>query len=245
MEIIPAIDLIDGKCVRLTEGDYAQKKVYNENPLEVAKQFESAGMRRLHLVDLDGAKAGHVVNLAVLESIAAGTGLKVDFGGGIKTAADLSSVLSAGATWATVGTIAVKDPATLQAWMVEQGADRFVLGADVRGEKVAVSGWLEDTEKNVFDLLREYMDKGITQAFCTDISKDGKLQGPAVDLYAKIIGAFPGLYFIASGGVSRMEDLHALKSTGCSAAIIGKAIYEGRITLEDLRAFAEGSRLKN
>ena len=245
MEIIPAIDLIDGKCVRLTEGDYAQKKVYNENPLEVAKQFESAGMRRLHLVDLDGAKAGHVVNLDVLESIAAGTGLQVDFGGGIKSSTDLSSVLSAGATWATVGTIAVKDPATLHTWMDEQGADRFVLGADVRGEKVAVSGWLEDTEKNVFDLLQEYIDKGITQAFCTDISKDGKLQGPSVDLYTKIISAFPGLYFIASGGVSRMEDLHALKSAGCSAAIIGKAIYEGHITLEDLRAFSEGAHQKN
>jgi len=245
MEIIPAIDLIDGKCVRLTEGDYAQKKVYNENPLEVAKQFESAGMRRLHLVDLDGAKAGHVVNLAVLESIAAGTGLQVDFGGGIKSSTDLSSVLSAGATWATVGTIAVKDPATLQTWMDEQGTDRFVLGADVRGEKVAVSGWLEDTEKNVFDLLKEYIDKGITQAFCTDISKDGKLQGPSVDLYTKIISAFPGLFFIASGGVSRMEDLHALKSAGCSAAIIGKAIYEGRITLGDLRDFSIVSRQNN
>ena len=245
MEIIPAIDLIDGKCVRLTEGDYAQKKVYHENPLDMAKQFEAAGLRRLHLVDLDGAKAGHVVNLAVLESIAAGTGLKVDFGGGIKTSSDLSSVLSAGATWATVGTIAVKDPATLQGWMAEQGAERFVLGADVRGEKVAVSGWLEDTEKNVFDLLREYIDKGITQAFCTDIRKDGKLQGPSVDLYAKIIAAFPGLHFIASGGVSRMEDLHALEETGCSAAIIGKAIYEGRITLAELRDFGEAARRKN
>jgi phosphoribosylformimino-5-aminoimidazole carboxamide ribotide isomerase len=245
MEIIPAIDLIDGKCVRLTEGDYAQKKVYNEHPLEVAKQFESAGMRRLHLVDLDGAKAGHVVNLAVLESVASGTGLKVDFGGGIKTQEDLSSVLSAGATWATVGTIAVKDPVTLQSWLSIYGPDRFVLGADVRGEKVAVSGWLEDTEMNVFDLLQEYIDKGITQAFCTDISKDGKLQGPSLDLYAKIISAFPQLYFIASGGVSRIQDLHALKATGCSAAIIGKAIYEGRITLQELRDFTDEADKKN
>jgi phosphoribosylformimino-5-aminoimidazole carboxamide ribotide isomerase len=245
MEIIPAIDLIDGKCVRLTGGDYAQKTVYNENPLDVARQFEAAGMNRLHLVDLDGARAGHVVNLAVLEGIASGTGLKVDFGGGIKTSSDLTSVLSAGATWATVGTIAVKDPFVLRSWISAYGPDRFVLGADVRGEKVAVSGWLEDTEMNLFDLLQEYVDKGVTQAFCTDISKDGKLQGPSVELYRRIIAAFPSLYLIASGGVSRMEDLHQLLDAGCSAAIIGKAIYEGRITLAELRDFSDKSNKDN
>lgn len=239
MEIIPAIDLIDGQAVRLTGGDYARKTVYADDPLEVAKTFEGVGIKRLHLVDLDGAKAGKVINLNVLERIAGGTSLQVDFGGGIKKKEDLSSVLNAGATWATIGTLAVKEPEVLRSWFAEHGADKFVLGADVRGEKVAVSGWLEDTEKNVFDLLKEWTDLGLKQAFCTDISKDGKLQGPSVGLYEKIIKAFPSLYFIASGGVSRMEDLDALRVAGCSAAIVGKAYYEGHISAEALGAFGK------
>jgi phosphoribosylformimino-5-aminoimidazole carboxamide ribotide isomerase len=237
MEIIPAIDLIDGKAVRLTGGDYARKTVYADDPLEVAKRFESVGIRRLHLVDLDGAKAGKVINLAVLERISGATSLKIDFGGGIKKKEDLAAVLQAGATWATIGTLAVKEPEVLKAWFAEYGPDSFVLGADVRGENVAVSGWLEDTEKNVFDLLKEWTELGLRQAFCTDISKDGKLQGPSIGLYEKIIRSFPSLYFIASGGVSRMEDLDALQQTGCSAAIVGKAYYEGLITAEALGAF--------
>jgi len=237
MEIIPAIDLIDGKAVRLTGGDYARKTVYADDPLEVAKRFESVGIRRLHLVDLDGAKAGKVINLSVLERISSDTSLKIDFGGGIKKKDDLAAVLQAGATWATIGTLAVKEPEVLKTWFAEYGPDRFVLGADVRGEKVAVSGWLEDTEKNVFDLLKEWIDLGLRQAFCTDISKDGKLQGPSVGLYEKIISSFPSLYFIASGGVSRMEDLDALKVAGCSAAIVGKAYYEGHISAEALGTF--------
>lgn len=243
MEIIPAIDLIDGQAVRLTGGDYARKTVYASDPLTVAKTFESVGIKRLHLVDLDGAKAGKVINLKVLERIAAGTSLKVDFGGGIKKKEDLNSVLNAGATWATIGTLAVKEPEVLKAWFDEYSPEKFVLGADVRGEKVSVSGWLEDTEKDVFDLLKEWVDLGLTQAFCTDISKDGKLQGPSVDLYEKIIRAFPSLYFIASGGVSRMEDLDALRAVGCSAAIVGKAYYEGHISAEALGAF--GKQEKN
>ena len=239
MEIIPAIDLIDGKAVRLTGGDYARKTVYADDPLVVAKTFESVGIKRLHLVDLDGAKAGKVVNLSVLERIAGGTSLQVDFGGGIKQQEDLTAVWNAGATWATIGTLAVKEPEVLKAWFEEYGPERFVLGADVRGEKVAVSGWLEDTEKNVFDLLKEWIDLGLRQAFCTDISKDGKLQGPSVGLYEKIIKAFPSLYFIASGGVSKLEDLDALRASGCSAAIVGKAYYEGHISAEALGAFGK------
>jgi phosphoribosylformimino-5-aminoimidazole carboxamide ribotide isomerase len=242
MVIIPAIDLIEGKAVRLTGGDYAQKTVYADDPLVVAKTFESVGIKRLHLVDLDGARAGKVINLNVLERIAAGTSLKVDFGGGIKKKQDLEAILNAGATWATIGTLAVKEPEVLKEWFAECGPEKFVLGADVRGEKVAVSGWLEDTEKNVFDLLKEWIDQGLTQAFCTDISKDGKLQGPSIGLYGKIIKAFPSLYFIASGGVSRMEDLDALREAGCSAAIVGKAYYEGHISAESLGAFGKPER---
>ena len=234
MEIIPAIDIIDGKCVRLTQGDYSQKKVYNERPLEVARAFEDAGLRRLHLVDLDGAKAGAVKNWKVLETLAAKTGLVIDFGGGIKTAADVDIVFNSGAAMATVGSIAVKDGPLFVSWLQEYGADRFLLGADVKDEKIAVSGWLETTDRWVYDFIAEYIEKGVNQVFCTDVSKDGLLQGPALDLYKNIVGKFPALHFIASGGVSGMDDVRRLEEVGCKGVIIGKAIYEGRIMLKDL-----------
>jgi phosphoribosylformimino-5-aminoimidazole carboxamide ribotide isomerase len=234
MEIIPAIDIIDGKCVRLMQGDYSQKKIYNERPLEVALAFEDAGLRRLHLVDLDGAKAGSVRNWKVLETIAGKTGLVVDFGGGIKTEADVDIVFNSGAALATVGSIAVKDAALFGSWLEAYGPDKFLLGADVKNEKIAVSGWLETTDRWVYDFIADYLPKGVKQIFCTDVSKDGLLQGPAVELYKNIIGKFPELHFIASGGVSGMDDVRRLEEIGCKGVIIGKAIYEGRITLKEL-----------
>jgi phosphoribosylformimino-5-aminoimidazole carboxamide ribotide isomerase len=237
MQIIPAIDLIDGKCVRLTEGDYAQKKIYNEDPLEVAKAFEGIGLMRLHLVDLDGAKAGEVVNWKVLEKIANKTSLKIDFGGGIKKEATLKTVLDTGATYATIGSLAVKNRSVFEEWIERFGAAVFMLGADVYEEKIAVSGWLEKTNIDVFEFMQSYMDKGLQQMFCTDIQKDGKLEGPSITLYKKIISTLPNLQLIASGGVSNLQDLKDLRAIGCSAAIVGKAIYENRITLEELSAF--------
>lgn len=237
MEIIPAIDIIEGKCVRLTEGDYAQKKVYNENPLEVALRFEDAGLTRLHLVDLDGAKAGAVKNWKVLEQLAGKTKLQIDFGGGLKKEEDVRIVFNSGAQWATVGSLAVKGEDIFTGWLTQFGADKFLLGADVKNEKIAIGGWLETTEIWVYDLIEKYIQKGISQLFCTDVSKDGRLEGPAVELYKNIVSKFPSLYFIASGGVSSMADLDALQEAGCRAAIVGKAIYENRITLEDLKRF--------
>jgi phosphoribosylformimino-5-aminoimidazole carboxamide ribotide isomerase len=237
MQIIPAIDLIDRKCVRLTQGDYAQKTIYNENPLEVAKQFEAAGLKRLHLVDLDGAKAGTVKNWAVLQEIAAYTTLSIDFGGGIKKDKDLNIVFESGAAYATIGSLAVKEPDTFLEWLSVYGADKFILGADVKSEKIAVAGWLETTDINIYDFLQDYINKGILQSFCTDVSKDGKLEGPSIDLYKNIVQKFPSLYCIASGGVSCLDDLTALKELGCAGAIVGKAIYEGRIALKDLSNF--------
>ncbi|HUB59280.1 MAG TPA: 1-(5-phosphoribosyl)-5-[(5-phosphoribosylamino)methylideneamino]imidazole-4-carboxamide isomerase [Puia sp.] len=234
MEIIPAIDIIEGKCVRLTQGDYGQKKVYNERPLEVALAFQDAGLKRLHLVDLDGAKAGTVRNWKVLEAIAGKTELVVDFGGGIKTAADVDIVFGSGAALATVGSIAVKDGPLFVSWLGQYGADRFLLGADVKNEKIAVSGWAETTDRWVYDFIDEYIGKGVRQIFCTDVSKDGLLQGPALELYKNIVGKFPELHFIASGGVSGMDDVRRLEEVGCKGVIIGKAIYEGRITLKEL-----------
>ena len=234
MEIIPAIDIIDGKCVRLTQGDYAQKKIYNENPLEVAMAFEDAGLRRLHLVDLDGAKAGAVKNWKVLENLAGKTGLVIDFGGGIKTAADVDIVFNSGAALATVGSIAVKDGPLFVSWLEQYGAGRFLLGADVRDEKIAIGGWQETTDRWVYDFIADYMEHGIRQVFCTDVSKDGMLQGPALELYRNITGKFPGLHFIASGGVSGMGDIDKLEEIGCKGVIVGKAIYEGRIALTEL-----------
>jgi phosphoribosylformimino-5-aminoimidazole carboxamide ribotide isomerase len=234
MEIIPAIDIIDGKCVRLTQGDYAQKKVYNEHPLEVAMAFEDAGLKRLHLVDLDGAKAGKVRNWKVLETIAGRTGMVIDFGGGIKTAGDVDIVFNSGAALATVGSIAVKDGELFVSWLEQYGSNRFLLGADVKDEKIAVAGWTETTDTWVYDFIRGYMEKGIRQLFCTDVSKDGLLQGPSLELYKNIMTEFPALEFIASGGVSEMEDIYRLEDIGCKGVIIGKAIYEGRIALKDL-----------
>ena len=237
MQIIPAIDIIEGKCVRLTEGDYTQKKIYNEDPLEVAKQFEGVGLMRLHLVDLDGAKAGAVVNWKVLEKIANKTGLIIDFGGGIKTEVTLKTVLDTGATYATIGSLAVKESATFEEWIERFGAQIFMLGADVYEEKIAVGGWLEKTEIDVFDFIGSYMDKGVTQIFCTDIQKDGKLEGPSIELYQKILQQYPSLQLIASGGVSQIKDLEELRTIGCSAAIVGKAIYENKISLQELSTF--------
>ncbi len=237
MQLIPAIDIIDGKCVRLTQGDYAQMTVYNENPLEVARSFEDAGLMRLHLVDLDGARAGAVKNWKVLEAIVTHTSLQTDFGGGIKTASDVDIVLGSGAIWATVGSIAVKNEPLFLEWIAQYGADRFLLGADVKQEKITVGGWTETTSIGVYDFIRKYTQHGIRHLFCTDVSKDGLLQGPSVALYKKILTEFPELHFIASGGVSTIKDLEDLALIGCGGAIIGKAIYEGRISLSELKNF--------
>lgn len=235
MQLIPAIDIIDGKCVRLTQGDYDQKKIYNEHPLEVAKEFEDAGLTRLHLVDLDGAKAGEVKNWKVLETIAAKTSLVIDFGGGIKKEKDVQIVFESGAALATVGSIAVKDEAIFVSWLQQFGAEKFLLGADVKEEKIAIGGWLETTDIWIYDFIEKYINHGVQQIFCTDVSKDGKLEGPSIDLYKNIIAKFPALHFIASGGVSNRKDLEDLQEIGCAGAIVGKAIYEGRITLRDLK----------
>jgi phosphoribosylformimino-5-aminoimidazole carboxamide ribotide isomerase len=235
--VIPAIDIIDGKCVRLTQGDYAQKKVYNEHPLEVAKAFESIGVQRLHLVDLDGAKKGAVVNWKVLEAIAGKTNLTIDFGGGIKKEEDLRIVYENGAALATIGSIAVKDPELFFGWVKKYGADKIFLGADVKEEKIAVGGWLETTELSIFDFLASNIEQGVHHVFCTDIAKDGLLQGPSTDLYKKILERFPQIDFVASGGVSTMADVHALEEAGCNGVIVGKAIYEERITMKELEAY--------
>lgn len=237
MEIIPAIDIIDGKCVRLTQGDYAQKKVYNENPLDVAKSFEDIGVRRLHLVDLDGAKKGEVVNLKVLERIAASTGLTIDFGGGIKKEEDIRNVFNAGASIATIGSIAVKNKELFFQWVQRYGAEKILLGADVKEDKIAIGGWLETTNVTIYEFINQNLEKGITTIFCTDISKDGLLQGPSTTLYKKIKDTFPSLHLIASGGVATVEDLDKLKEVPCSGAIVGKAIYEGRITMKQLMRY--------
>ena len=234
IEIIPAIDIIDGKCVRLTQGDYAQKKVYNQNPLEVAKRFEAAGIRRLHLVDLDGAKAQHVVNHRVLNSITANTSLVVDFGGGLKTDADLQIAFDNGASMITGGSIAVNDPATFMRWITDYGPEKIILGADAKDGMISVSGWTETTVIELTAFIADYCEEGITQVICTDIGRDGMMQGPAVELYNYLLECFPGLYLVASGGVSSTEDILALQEAGVPAVIIGKAIYEGKISLEEL-----------
>lgn len=234
MYIIPAIDIIDGKCVRLTQGDYAQKKVYNENPLEVAKEFEAAGLKRLHLVDLNGAKSGHIVNHKVLESIAKNTSLTIDFGGGVKTDEDIQLAFNSGAAQITGGSIAVKNPQIFESWIKKHG-DKIILGADVKDEKIATNGWLENSGIDLWNFLNDYVSKGIKYTVCTDISKDGALQGTATELYKKMILKFPSLNVIASGGVTTLQDLKDLKVAGCYGAIVGKAIYEGRIKLEELK----------
>lgn len=241
IEIIPAIDVIEGKAVRLAQGDFSRKTVYGENPLEIARQFEDAGIRRLHIVDLDGARNGKVTNLAVLEKIAAETNLIVDFGGGIKTRTDAEAVFDAGAQMISVGSIAVKSPEVLEGFIAEFGGEKVLLGADVRDKKIAVNGWQTATEIELIAFLREWSSKGIRQAFCTDIAKDGLLQGASTDIYAEISLALPDLKLIASGGVSRIEDFDALEKAGCRAAIVGKAIYEGRITLEGLSDYIKNA----
>ncbi len=235
MTIIPAIDIINGKCVRLTKGDYTQKIVYNDHPVEVAKQFADAGLERLHIVDLDGAKAGKIINLDVLEAIASATDLKIDFGGGVKNITDVGKIFDAGATMVTLGSIAVKHPELLEEWLIEFGADKFLIGADVLDENIKISGWLEDGGINIFDFISKMMGLGVSNIFCTDISKDGAMQGPSIELYKKIIATYPELNLTASGGVSNFEEVLLLKEIGCAGAIIGKAIYEGKITLEALK----------
>lgn len=237
IEIIPAIDLIEGKCVRLSQGDYEQKKVYNENPLEVAKMFENAGIRRLHLVDLDGAKANHIVNYAVLEKIATKTNLLVDFGGGLKSDDDLRIAFECGATMITGGSIAVKHPDIFLSWVKKYGAEKIILGADVRNTKIAVGGWQETTDTELFPFLENYISHGISKVICTDISKDGMLMGPSFELYDQMIKAFPEMYLIASGGVSSIDDIEQLQQKQLPAVIVGKAFYEGHISLNDLKNF--------
>ncbi len=234
MRIIPAIDIIDGKCVRLTKGDYNTKKIYNERPLEVAKAFEDAGISYLHLVDLDGAKAKHIVNYKVLEQITSKTNLKIDFGGGLKTDEDLHIAFNSGAKQITGGSIAVKDPEIFENWINIYGGAKIILGADCNNEKIAVSGWQEASNMKVIPFIKDYESKGIKYVICTDIAKDGMLEGPSFDLYKRILNDTKDIKLIASGGVTSIEDLNRLENLGCEAAIIGKAIYEGYITLKDL-----------
>lgn len=237
IEIIPAIDLIDGKCVRLSQGDYAKKTTYNENPLEVAKMFEDAGIRRLHLVDLDGAKAHRIINYKVLETIATNTNLVIDFGGGLKSDEDLRIAFESGASMVTGGSIAVKQPETFNSWITQFGGEKIILGADVKDEKIAVGGWLETTDLELMPFVENYMSRGVQKVICTDISKDGMLLGPSTDLYIRMLLQQPNLYLIASGGVSSLADIIQLEEAGIPAVIFGKAIYEGRIQLNDLRRF--------
>ena len=236
MRIIPAIDVIDGKCVRLSKGDYSTQKTYNENPLEMAKAFEDHGIQYLHLVDLDGAKSKHIVNHKVLETIASKTKLSIDFGGGLKTDKDLKIAFESGAQQVTGGSIAVKHPEVFGQWISTYGAEKIILGADVKGEYIATDGWLETSEQSLFDFLAHYQAKGIQYTICTDISKDGMLQGPSFDLYQKILSETQ-VKLIASGGISQFDELPRLAEMGCEGTIIGKAIYENRISLKQLEQF--------
>lgn len=236
IELIPAIDIIGGKCVRLTKGDYSQKKVYNEDPVSQALEFERLGFKRLHVVDLDGAKAKHIVNDAVLKGIASATSLKVDFGGGIKSEEDLEKAFAAGAAMVTVGSIAVSQPQTFLEWLKTYGAEKMILGADVRNGFVSINGWVEDSKEELLPFLTKYVEAGVKNVLCTDISKDGTLGGTATELYRKVMEAFPDIHLIASGGVSSDEDILALDKAGIPAVVFGKAWYEGRIDLEKLKA---------
>ena len=237
MRIIPAIDIIDGKCVRLSKGDYNTKKIYNENPLEVAKEFEAHGIKHLHLVDLDGAKSKHIVNHKVLEQIAAQTSLKIDFGGGLKTDDDLRIAFESGASQITGGSIAVKDPDIFIGWIEKHGPGKIILGADAMDEKVAVSGWLEESKEELIPFIQSYQQKGIQYVICTDISKDGMLEGPSFELYKRILAQANDLKLIASGGISTFDELPKLAAMGCEGTIIGKAIYENRISLKQLETY--------
>ena len=237
IEIIPAIDLIDGKCVRLSQGDYNQKTIYNENPLEVAKMFEAAGIRRLHLVDLDGAKAKHIVNHKILEEIATNTKLIIDFGGGLKSDEDLEIAFNSGASMVTGGSIAVKERETFLKWLEKYGPEKIILGADAKNGNIAVSGWQETTELPVIEFISEYHKKGILKVISTEISRDGMLSGPAFDLYSEIMEILPKVEIIASGGIATMDDILKLNEMGVPGVITGKAIYENRITLEEIERF--------
>ena len=239
MEIIPAIDVIDGKCVRLTKGDYDDCKTYNDSPLDMALRFQDAGIRRLHLVDLDGARSKHIVNYPTLEAITAHTDLTVDFGGGIKSTQDLETALGCGASMVTVGSIAATDPELMSRWIEDFGQEHIILGADARDGMISVNGWKEDSALKLSDFIRGYIQKGITQVLCTDINRDGMLQGPAVELYKALLKEFPSIKLIASGGVSSVQDLADLKDAGLPAAIVGKAYYEGRITLDQLSLLSQ------
>ena len=235
MRIIPAIDIIDGKCVRLSKGDYSTKKIYNENPLEVAKEFEAYGIQYLHVVDLDGAKSKQIVNHKILESIATHTNLKIDFGGGLKSDKDVEIAFECGASQITGGSIAVSNPEIFKEWMIKYGTEKIILGADCHNRKIATNGWLKESELDVLDFIKSYEEKGIQYVICTDISKDGMLEGASNELYKEIIES-SGVKLIASGGVSKLEDLIQLKEMGCEGAILGKAIYEGNISLKELQA---------
>ena len=237
IELIPAIDIIDGKCVRLSQGDYDTKKIYNENPLEVAKEFEAHGIRRLHVVDLDGAKSKHVVNYRTLEMIATRTSLVIDFGGGIKTDEDMRIAFENGAQMVTLGSVAVKNPDLFKKWLIQYGAEKIILGADAKNKRIAVSGWMEDSSQELIPFLHDYTKEGIYKVLCTDISKDGMLQGPSIELYKEIMKEFPEMHLIASGGVSCLQDIIALEEAGIPAVVFGKALYEGRITMKDLIRF--------
>ncbi len=239
MKIIPAIDIIEGKCVRLSQGDYKQKKIYNESPIEVAKSFENHGIKQLHLVDLDGAKSNKIVNWRILREIATKTNLDIDFGGGIKSTKSLNIAFENGAKQVTGGTIAAKKPLLFQSWLKEYGADKIILGADGYNGKVAVAGWKEQTEQNLFDFIRNYQLKGVENVICTDISKDGMLNGAANLLYQQILEELPDINLIASGGVATIQDLEDLRAIGCKGAIIGKAIYENKITLKELELYVD------
>jgi len=237
IDIIPAIDIIDGKCVRLSQGDYASQIIYNEDPLEVAKEFEDNGIIRLHLVDLDGAKAGKIINYKVLERIANKTNLVIDFGGGLKSSDDLRVAFESGAQMVTGGSIAVKKPQEFESWIERYGSEKIILGADAKDNKIAVTGWLEETDQELIPFIQDYKQKGIEKVICTDISKDGMLQGPATDLYKEILVAMPDLYLVASGGVSNIADIEALAEAQVPAVIFGKAIYEGKINMKELKRF--------
>ncbi|MDY8135742.1 1-(5-phosphoribosyl)-5-[(5-phosphoribosylamino)methylideneamino]imidazole-4-carboxamide isomerase [Aquimarina sp. 2201CG5-10] len=237
MRIIPAIDIIDGKCVRLSKGDYNTKKIYNENPLEVAKEFQDSGIQYLHLVDLDGAKSKHIVNHKVLEQIATKTNLKIDFGGGLKTDEDLRIAFESGADQITGGSIAVKDSDTFVSWLQKYGSDKIILGADANNEKIAVSGWQEESDKDLIPFIQEYQKEKVSYVICTDISKDGMLEGPSFELYRRILKETNNLKLIASGGISTFDELPKLAEIGCEGTIIGKAIYENRISLKQLENF--------
>lgn len=240
MKIIPAIDIIDGKCVRLSKGDYATKKIYNENPVEVAKEFEAHGIRFLHLVDLDGAKSKQVVNQKVMKSIAKETSLQIDFGGGLKSRKDIEIAFDSGAKQITIGSIAVQNPEFCKEIIEEYGAEKIILGADCENRKIKTSGWQEESDLDIIDFILQYQQLGILNTICTDISKDGMLQGPSTNLYKEIISK-TSISLTASGGISGMEDVYTMKKTGCSGTIIGKAIYEGKISLKELQNFIENA----